>query len=51
MYSESEFTKPINDDKSHCILDGDNVAKIDENGKGHFKATFVRPYGTSDTTG
>jgi len=42
---------PNLDDNSHCFLDGDLVAEIDENNIANFKATFIRPYGTSDTSG
>ena len=51
LYSESDFLNPKLDDESHCILDGDLVANIDKNGIANFKATFIRPYGTSDTSG
>jgi hypothetical protein len=51
LFSSNDFLNPIEDDKSHCILDGNTSAEIDDNNIGNFRATFIRPYGTSDTTG
>jgi hypothetical protein len=51
LYSEQGFIFPKPDDDEHCILDGDVVAEIDENNIANFKATFIRPYGTDDTSG
>jgi len=41
---------PVEDDESHCKIGGDMIAEVDENNIGNFKATFIRPYGTSDTS-
>lgn len=51
LFSQDGFLNPKKDDDEHCILDGNTTAQIDDNNIANFRATFIRPYGTSDTTG